>query len=272
MKYKLIACDLDGTLVGSDLTVSDANKRAITELSEMGVSFVPCTGRTLSEMRETVDNPNVRYIIYSNGAAILDKKTGSSAFLGFTRDKATEIMDILSKFDCYIIVHYLGETYIDIDMTDENVVRYNISFNVKKLVGEYANKTDNLKNAVCAMDGIESITVFFKSKGDYDLLRATLGKVDGISFVDGWDLNLEIFSANTSKGKALATLSQSLDIPLSETIAVGDSGNDVSMVKAAGLGIAMSNACDELKAVANEIACSNDESVAHFILERYFCE
>ena len=67
-KYKMVACDLDGTLLNSEFHVSQENKNAIKELSEKGIHFVPCTGRTLSEMREVANIPEVRYIIYSSGA------------------------------------------------------------------------------------------------------------------------------------------------------------------------------------------------------------
>ena len=109
--YKLIACDLDGTLVSTDLTISADNKKAISEFKKMGVHFVPCTGRTLSEMQEVVKNPDIRYIIYSNGAAIWDKETDKTTFLGFSKETAAELMDILLSFDCFIIIHYRGETF-----------------------------------------------------------------------------------------------------------------------------------------------------------------
>ena len=268
--YKLIACDLDGTLVNTDLTISADNKKAISEFKKMGVHFVPCTGRTLSEMQEVVANPDIRYIIYSNGAAIWDKETDKTTFLGFSKETAAELMDILLSFDCFIIIHYRGETFVDIDLSDDEVEKYNVSYNVQELIRDFANKTDNLKNTVCAIDGIESITVFFCNTEDTETCRKLLLNTEKCAVVDGWNCNLEVFRKDTSKGNALCKISEMLGIDLKDTISMGDSGNDISMTKVSGLGIAVSNGAEALKEVADEIICSNDESAVKYVLENFF--
>ena len=78
MDYKLIACDLDGTLFNSDGIMSEENSAAITELALRGVHFIPSSGRTFSDIPNNVRNhPAVRYIIHSSGAVIFDKRTQS---------------------------------------------------------------------------------------------------------------------------------------------------------------------------------------------------
>ena len=77
MKYKLIACDLDGTLLNSDVDLSYENKAAITELVKKGIIFVPATGRSFYEAPASVrEHPDIRYFISSNGSVIQDLKTG----------------------------------------------------------------------------------------------------------------------------------------------------------------------------------------------------
>ena len=98
-KYKLIASDLDGTLVGSDMKLSRENKIAIKELSELDVQVVPATGRTLCEMQEVYNLPEIRYLIYSNGAAIYDKKTGENIFMGLNDELTRFVFDALEKYD-----------------------------------------------------------------------------------------------------------------------------------------------------------------------------
>ena len=268
--YKLIACDLDGTLVGSDLNICEKNIKAISEFKKMGVHFVPCTGRTLSEMKNVIYNDDIRYYIYSNGAAIWDKETDENIFLGFSSGDASELMDIILSFDCFIIIHYRGETFVDIELSDDKVELYNVSYNVQELVRDFANKTDDLKKTVCAMDGIESITVFFCNTEDTDNCRRLLLNTGKCAVVDGWRCNLEIFRKDTSKGNALCKISEMLGIDIKDTISIGDSGNDISMTKASGLGISVSNGAKALKDVADEIICSNDEGVADYVLKHYF--
>ena len=81
--------------------------------------------------------------------------------------------------------------------------------------------------------------------------------------------NLEIFSVKAGKGTALEKLAESLGIPMWETIGIGDSGNDISLVKSAGLGLAVENACGELKEIADEVICSNDCHAIRYVEEKY---
>ena len=85
------------------------------------------------------------------------------------------------------------------------------------------------------------------------------------------EYNLEICSASAGKGNALASLAKELGVKIESTIAMGDSDNDCSIVEAAGLGLAVSNANDALKSVADEIICSNEEHSLEFVLGKYFC-
>ena len=80
--YKLIASDLDGTLFNSKVEVSPQNQKAIKTLHENGVFFAPSSGRTLCEIpEELVNNPYIRFVIYSNGSSIYDKETGETLLL-----------------------------------------------------------------------------------------------------------------------------------------------------------------------------------------------
>ena len=82
--------------------------------------------------------------------------------------------------------------------------------------------------------------------------------------------NLEIFNSDAGKGHTLVALAQRLGIPVEQTIAMGDSENDLSMIKAAGLGLATANAFDFVKEKADAVICSNDEHVAKYVLEHFF--
>ena len=82
--------------------------------------------------------------------------------------------------------------------------------------------------------------------------------------------NLEIFNKDAGKGHALTALAQKLNIPITECIAIGDSDNDVQMIKTVGLGLATSNAFPEVKSAADEVICSNDEHVLNYVVKKYF--
>ena len=82
-------------------------------------------------------------------------------------------------------------------------------------------------------------------------------------------VNLEVYSSEAGKGKTLSALADKLGIDIADVIAVGDSTNDAQLVKTAGLGLAMENACDDLKAIADRVICNFSEHSARYILENF---
>ena len=102
-EYKIVACDLDGTLLNSNLEVSSENLNGINDLKKMGVDFVPSSGRTICEIDlKIINNPNIRYIIYSNGAGIYDKVNDKKELLCMTRTELLTAYNIIKKYPCYI--------------------------------------------------------------------------------------------------------------------------------------------------------------------------
>ena len=103
MKYKLLACDLDGTLLDDNSNVSAENLNAIDEMVKLGVEFAICTGRTYDEIPKVLlDNKSIRYIIYSDGSVILDKNKKKNINVGGSLEKTKKyIMDRWSEFMFY---------------------------------------------------------------------------------------------------------------------------------------------------------------------------
>lgn len=267
-KYKMVACDLDGTLLGWDCSVSRENKEAIKKLCEKGVLFVPCSGRTLSEMKEVSEIPEIRYIIYSSGAAICDKKTNQHFVNGFDKKTKEEMLKVFKDFEIYWFLHADGECYVD-----KNLRGKEKEFNLSKAADILAN---TVAKGLCGLENnfmekeVEMISIFFKSEKEQRCCWEKLLHNDKISVVDTWPLNLEIFSKTSGKDKAIIKLCQKIGLDTSEVISIGDSSNDIEALKAAGLGIAVSNGNDDVKKIADEIACSNDEHIAQYVLEHYF--
>lgn len=264
-KYKLIACDLDGTLVDSEGRISEENRRAIGRLAERGIYFVPCTGRTVCEMEDIVAYPEIRYVIYSNGAAILDKKENKNIFMGLSKENLKAALDAVFSFDSYIICHCDGKSYVDFRLKDK-AEEYNVPGNVTHLL-EFALYEKSFREFAYSLENVECLCVFFKNKDEQYKCRKLLEENKALHIVQCYNSNLEIFSSGAGKGSALEILAAKLEIPLSETVAVGDSGNDISMIKKAGLGISVSNACEELKEASDVTVCSNNESAVSYIEE-----
>ena len=267
-KYKMIACDLDGTLFGSDLRVSKENNQAISEFFKRGIPFVPCTGRTLSEMEEMVENPDIRYIIYSNGAGILDKKTGERIGNGFPHEVKGRLFDILSGYEFFPLVHADGKCYMNGNFKGKEI-EYNLPDAICRIVNNTAIPFSDFEKEFSNRE-VESLSIFFKNQDEREKCREQLASDDMLVVSESWSLNLEVFYVGAGKANGIKILADKLGIDIKEVVSVGDSGNDAEALEICGLGICVSNGNDEIKKIADEIACSNDENVAEYILRKYF--
>ncbi len=271
MDYKLIGCDLDGTLFDSRSRFSDENKRAIDELCALGVYFVPTSGRTLFDIPEPVRNhPSVRYIIHSSGAVVYDKQTGERISFCMPKELSQWVLGMLLSLETHISVRRLGYTYIDIEKSsEESFSYYNVWKTHADLLREYAKPVADFKDRVLSYDSVEMISVFFKKDEEFLRAQEMLCKDERLNVVSVSQGNLEIIYNEADKGRALYTLANKLGITREQTIAVGDSENDITMIKSAGLGLAMANAKETVKAFADEVICHCDEHAVRFIKENF---
>ncbi len=271
-KYGLIACDLDGTLLDKSSRVGEENLAAIAELSRRGVHFVPSTGRAYREIpKELLRDNSIRYVIYANGAAVIDRVTGERMHFTVGGELLSRVRDILSRYDVHIAVRYMGATYLSREQNNPEAYRkYDICPEHEHVVVNYAEELRDFNDWFSCIEQAEVVTVFTRDLDDAVRLRSELSALRGIRTVSVAYNNIEILSDTAGKGNALLALCDKLGIPYTGTVAVGDSGNDLPSLSAAGLALAVSNGTDEIRAAADEVICSNEEGVAKYILEHYF--
>lgn len=270
--YKIISFDLDGTLLNSKQKISEENNNAIAALAEKGVLFVPNSGRAFKEMPTEIRNhPNARYIIYSDGAVIYDKETNTKDTAFIDADKTRKVWDILQEYEHFAIVHRAEDAFVDRQKSTVECMNYlNVSPGFQQVVFELNVHIDDLVADCYEKDDLEMICAFFRSDEDLEECARRVMELGGLMIVSSFAHNIEIISNRAGKGKALHRLAALLGIDPSQTIAVGDSSNDAEVIRAAGLGLAMKNAWDELKEVADEVVdCDMDEHIAKYILEHY---
>lgn len=271
MNYKIVASDLDKTLLNDDMSISPENWDAIKKLGELGVSFVPTTGRAYWEMpNELRDSELIRYCITSGGAKIYDRKEGKSYDLALEKAVVHEMLDKFYSYDVCVILHANDRSYVDISTHNPDGYRY---FNMSQTWVDYLLDKDtpieNLKDFAYSRESIESICVFFKNKDEMDECKAHFDKDERLLTVKTSRWNIEICAKEAGKGNAILKLAELLGVSPEQTIAVGDGENDMTMVQQTGLGLAVSNANEMLKAVADEIICSNEQHAIKYILENY---
>lgn len=271
MNYKIVASDLDKTLLMDDMSISRENWEAIEKLEKLGVAFVPATGRAFWEMpNELRESELVRYYITSGGARIYDKKEDKGYDLAIVKSLLHELLDKFYTYDVCVILHAQNRSYVDVSTHNPTDYRY---FNMSQIWVDYLLDKDtpieDLKGFAYSLPAIESICVFFKNMDELLECKAHFDKDERLDVVQTDRWNIEICAREAGKGNALRKLAEVLGVFIEQTIAVGDGENDLSMIKAAGLGLAVSNAAKEVKNIADEIICSNREHSIKYIIENY---
>lgn len=271
-KYKIVACDLDGTLLDESGNVSRENLLAVEALYEKGVNFVPCTGRGISEIPKSLaDSPYVRYFISSNGSKIHDKLTGDNRLLCLSNALLCDVLDIIFSYVAHVTVRHSGSVYVDeLEESDEKLKYFNICPAHESVIRNYSTSVSDFKNFCRTLDGVESVAVFFHDDDELTACKKRVALLSELRIVESWPHNIEIFSADAGKGNALRILSATLGVDMGSVIAIGDSDNDSSMIDAAGLGLAVKNACDSLARAADAVICSNSEHCVDYVLSHYF--
>lgn len=272
MNYKLIAFDLDGTLLANLTEISEENYAALKKLSEMGIILVPTTGRSLYEMPEKVRKCSYfKYAITSGGACTYDLKNQElvdSALL--TKEESEKLFSLLKEYDNVTMTHYEGDSFVDKNLDLQYYDKCRVTAGFKKFIPIFDKAVDNFYAFCHNMNRVELTCTFFATDEDKESFRARIKSEGNYTVVSSAKDNLEVLSGNADKGVAVLSLAEKLGIKAEETIGVGDSINDLAMIKAVGLGIAMGNALDSLKAEADLVGCTYKEHIAKFILENCF--
>lgn len=260
-----IATDLDGTLLKSDTNISKENLEAINNLAKNGITIALLTGRTLYEVPEELRNCNgVEYIIYSNGAGIYHREKGVLRYTTISPADTKKVFDILSDYKTFIEIYTCGSPYIEKkNYSNEQFEYYNIDRDFIPEIYKSRKAVDSLQKFIDDETyKIEMFDVFFRHQEEREHCRQRLLKeFDTIEITTSMSNNLEITPAGVNKGTALTQLCKIMSKNMNDVIVLGDSKNDITAFKTSARKYAVSNACDEIKALADKVICSNDENI-----------
>lgn len=258
---KIVASDLDGTLLAPNHQLSAYSKETLKALHEQGYTFVFATGRhhvDVASIRRTVGIP--AYMITSNGARVHDQNDQEMYSQNVPEDLVQPVIDTI-KTDPEILIHmYQNDDWL-LNKDDEQLRDFHEEFTYK-LYDEDNAPTDGIAKVFFthpAQDHEHLVT--FETK-----LREQFGDRLNIAFSTPWCL--EVMSAGVSKGDALKAVAESIGLTLENTIAFGDGMNDVEMLSMAGKGLVMGTSHEKvMKALPNnEVIGSNaDDAVAHYL-------
>lgn len=264
----IVALDLDGTLLDSQKRLSEANRGAIARAAAAGVQIVPTTGRFFDMMPSAVrDLPFVRYAITINGAQVYDRvKDCVVAREEIPLGMAVEILELLDGFDVVYDCYRNNWGWMTAAMQDKSDA-YATDEHYLRMIREFRRPVPELKAHLreTAADGdVQKIMMFSRNDAAPEpvldaIARAVAERFPDVRVTASTRNNLELNIASAHKGRALERLAGHLGLTLANCMAFGDGLNDLTMVEAAGIGVAMSNAVDEVKRAASIVTASNDE-------------
>lgn len=267
---RIIAFDMDNTLLDREKHISERNKKALMDAASRGIEIVPATGRLPAALPEELMGMGiVNYAICINGSCVFDVRTGNVIYSAVMNcDTALQLMEYLDRFDALYDCYSDNKGYISQHLYDaaENYVQGAYLEMLKK----FRNPVPDLKEFVRSGNKTVQKIQFFMTDlvlkdQTADRLKTLFPNTAVSSSVRN---NVEINDMNATKGKALMFLADYLGIDRSQTMAFGDGANDLSMIEAAGIGAAMANGREDLKAIADIIAPDCDDSGCAVIIEK----
>jgi len=259
---KLIASDLDGTIIDENHTISKNNFDAIKAINDKNINFAICTGKTYPIIKGICSQFNANYGIFGNGNQIVNLKTGEEIYRNLlTRKQIDSCLHIAKKHNLHVHL-YTNEDVITEDLMYMDLRNYklrerklydsSLEFIIVKDIEEYlkSHNVDICKLIISSSDNLDSVKKKISDIPDLSINHIQKRGKYKDNVIDKEYEYLDVTPKNTNKSNALAILGDYLNVNKSEMMSIGDGINDIEMVKNSGVGIAVANAYDELKQVA----------------------
>jgi Cof subfamily protein (haloacid dehalogenase superfamily) len=256
---KLIACDLDGTLLDSNHNVTDENRQVIEDLKKKDIPFVIATGRIYPSAAEfSKDLGLTTPIIACNGAVIKDPiKDEIIKDYPVKTEKMLALIDICKKHDIYFHIYTIDTVYAE--RNERLILMYN-TWKEKDPMRSLV-KTALVKDIkpIIESNVVYKLGIYVDEDGAEAAYKEMV-QIPGITSCFSLSTLVDIFNEEASKGVAVEVLGHMYGVDKKHIMALGDNENDIPMLESVGLGIAMADARDSVKSAANEITSSNDSS------------
>lgn len=258
-QIKLVAMDIDDTLLNDEKFITDANKQAIAQALDQGVKIVLSSGRTRLGMKDYLDSLNIsgddQYII-TNGGSLVESISGKVLY------KKTLSNQTYRQIDDFIVQNDLRYNAVDVEeqtytSNSESIDRYTIIQAFENDKGLLIRTPDQMPEDFEILKAIIN-----ESKAKLDQITELVEEEFGQNYyvIRTGAGFLEIMPKGTDKGSALEALAEHLNLDMTEVMAIGDGENDVPMLKKAGTSVVMDNATDKIKKLANFVTTDSNQS------------
>ena len=287
--YKLVAIDLDGTMLNHYGEISEKTKETVTKCIEKGIEIVLASGRPIDSIRTIAKSLGIQgYFVAGNGALIYDIKNDEMIYKNYI--KKEKVLDIIQICEYKSIAYNI--------YTDKMILTTNLKFNVlyyykENLKREESKRTnisivENMYEYVKQMkeENFLKITICDENNSIFNSITKKIKEINEIEVLEVAHMSrkmikqgteeipveyfyTEISASNVDKWNAIDFLIKRLDIKPEEVIAIGDNINDKKMIENAGIGIAMKESTPEIIKVAKEVTDTNDNDGVASALEKY---
>jgi len=287
--YKLVAIDLDGTLLNSFSEISEKNKNTIQKAMDAGVEVVLASGRIVNSIRNFCQEiGNMNYLVAGNGSNIYDIKNEELIYNKYMdKEKVLKLVKICEENSIFYSVY-----------TEHGIITKSLNYNVLFYHKENANKTEEKKINInvtedlykyienSTLEKFPKLVICDHDKGVFNNIMKTLRQVKHIDVLDVGHMSrkfiengteivpieyfyTEITNENVNKWDALQFLIEKLGIKPEEVMAIGDNVNDIKMIENAGLGIIMDNSAPYIKELADVVVADNNSDGVAEAIEKY---
>lgn len=260
---KLVASDLDGTIIDKHNDIYKDNFKAIIDINNSNIPFVVCTGKTYSIYKGLCSSFNASYGIFGNGTSIINLKTGEEIYNSLLKHSdVLNIIKIAKQNDLHVHIYTKNQIiteellYLDLrnyKLQKNNIYNNKLEFTIVPDLLKYLSKKETpiSKVVISSTSSLKRIQEEIQNTLDVSVFNIKKIGLFKDKIIDKEYEYLDIIPKHVSKGNALEILSNYLNISKDEILAIGDNLNDLDMVEQAGIGVAVNNAYSELKQVAN---------------------
>ena len=289
--YKLVAIDLDGTMLNKYGVITENTKNVIKKVQEKGVEVIIASGRPINSVKNFSKEINSqKYFISGNGAITYDIKNDKILYENIlNKNKVLQVIKICEENSIYYNVY-----------TENGIIAKNLNYNTLYYYKENINKSEENKTHINIVESIydyiekrdEKILKIMICDGSKPIFNSIMKKIREITDIEILDVShmsrkiikqgteeialeyfyTEISAKDVDKWNALEKLIELMNITKEEVVTIGDNANDIKMLKNAGLGVAMGESAPYVKECADEVTTSNDNDGVAVILEKIFLD
>ena len=289
--YKLVAIDLDGTMLNKYGVITENTKNVIKKVQEKGVEVIIASGRPINSVKNFSKEINSqKYFISGNGAITYDIKNDKILYENIlNKNKVLQVIKICEENSIYYNVY-----------TENGIIAKNLNYNTLYYYKENINKLEENKTHINIVENIydyienrnEKILKIMICDGSKTIFNSIMKKIREITDIEILDVShmsrkiikqgteeialeyfyTEISAKDVDKWNALEKLIELMNITKEEVVTIGDNANDIKMLKNAGLGVAMGESAPYVKECADEVTTSNDNDGVAVILEKMFLD